>query len=183
MKNKQGQITFMVIFLVVMSLIIMTTLGITTWTFGIVDDELRSFDFDIGIENLSWQETYNKTLGIGLESASTTSPQLMSIGLLIGMILVMMFVAYHAEAKNKLWILLDIGILIVAEILAALVVSSFYQVMNITPELLDIYSNTLSAGSKFVINLPIIAPIVGVLIMIITHIANKLKKEEEAVRF
>jgi hypothetical protein len=180
-KNKRGQITFMLIFFVIASLITMIVLGLSSWTFGIVDEQLRSMDFELG--NISWNETYNETLGLGLGAASTTSPQLISIGLLFGMILTMMFVGYYAGAKDKMWILLDIGILIVVEILAGISVSSFYSIMNMTPELLDVYSNTLSAGSKFVINLPIIAPIVGVIIMIMTNIVNKIRRKEEVVRF
>lgn len=181
MKNKRGQITFMLIFFVIAALVTIGVLGISSWTFGMVDEQLRSFDFELG--NVSWNETYNETLGLGLEAASTSSPQLISIGLLFGMIICMMFVGYHAGTKNKLWILLDIGILIVVEILAAISVSSFYSLMNINPELLDVYSNTLSAGSKFVINLPVIAPVVGVLLMIMTNIVNKIKLKEEVVRF
>lgn len=181
MKNKRGQITFLLFFLVIIALITMIVLGLSSWTFGIIDDELREINFELG--DTSWDETYNQTTGRALEAASTTAPQIISIGLLIGMILVMMFIGYHAEVKNKLWIMLDIGIIIVVEIFAGMTVTSFYGIMNITPELLDVYSNTLSAGSKFIINLPIIIPIVGVLIMIITNIVNKLKRKEEVVRF
>ena len=114
MKNKRGQITFMLIFFVVAALVTMGVLGISSWTFGMVDEELRSLNFELGA--VTWNETYNASLGRALEAASTTSPQIISIGLLFGMILAMMFVGYHAGTKDKMWILLDIGILIVVEI-------------------------------------------------------------------
>lgn len=181
MGNKRGQLTLMLIFFVVAALITMGILGISSWMFGMVDEQLTSIDFEVG--NISWSETYNQSLGKGLEAASTTSPQIISIGLLFGMIMCMMFIGYYAGTKNKLWILLDILIIIVVEILANLCVVSFYSLINITPELLDVYSNTLSAGSKFVINLPVIVPIVGVLIMIMTNIVNKIKTKEEVIKF
>lgn len=181
MKNKRGQLTLMLIFFVFASLIVMVWLGLSSWTFGIVDEQFRSIDFELG--DISWDETYNQTLGRGLSAASTTAPQLASIGLLFGMIIAMMFVGYYSGTRNKLWILLDIGIIIVAMVLANFAVDSFLGLMNITPELLDVYSITLSAGSKFIINLPVIVPIVGVLIMIMTNIVNKIRKKEEPVRF
>lgn len=181
MKNRRGQITLMLFFFVIAALIAMVIFGLVSWTFGIVDTQLESMDFELG--NISWNETYNIGTGQAIKAASTTMPQVMSVLLLFGMILAMMFVGYYSEAKGKLWILLDIAILIVVEMLASLVVSSFYGIINLTPELLDVYSNTLTAGSKFIINLPIIAPIVGVLIMIMTNIVNKVKKKEEPVRF
>lgn len=181
MRNKKGQLTLMLIFLVVVSLGVMVILGVTSWTFSMIDDELRGIDFELG--NVSWNETYNQSLGRGLVAASTTSPQLISMGLLFGMIIAMMFVGYYSGTKSKLWILLDIGIIIVVEILANLAVTSFLAVMNITPELLDVYSNTLSGGSKFILNLPIIVPIVGFAIMLMTNIVNRIRKKEEPVRF
>ncbi len=179
MKNKRGQLTLMLLFFVVAALLLMLVLGLSSWTFGIVDDQFRSIDFELG--NISWQETYNATLGRGLSAASTTVPQLASIGLLFGMIMVMMFVGYYSGTRNKLWILLDIGIIIVAMVLASFAASSFLELMNITPELLDVYSITLSPGSKFILNLPVIVPIVGVLIMIMTNIVNKIRRKEEPV--
>lgn len=181
MKNKRGQLTLMLLFLVVAALIIMIVLGLSTWTFQIVDEQFKSIDFELG--NISWNETYNETLGIGIRAASTTVPQLASIGLLFGMIMAMMFVGYYSGTRNKLWILLDIAIIIVAMVLASFAVSSFLALMNLTPELLDVYSITLSAGSKFILNLPVIVPIVGVLIMIMTNIVNKIRRKEEPIRF
>lgn len=180
MRNKRGQLTLMIIFLVIAALGAMIVLGLSSWVFTIMDDQLRSIDFEIG--NISWNETYNQSLGRGLEAASTTSPQIISIGLLFGMIIAMMFVGYYSRSRSKLWILLDVGVIIVAEILANLAVTSFLALMNITPELLDVYSNTLSGGSKFIINLPVIIPIVGVLIMIMTNIVNRIRTKEEPVR-
>lgn len=181
MKNRRGQLTLMLIFFVIASLATMIVLGLSSWTFGMVDEQFRSMDFELG--NISWNETYNQSTGVFLEAATTTAPQMASIGLLFGMIIAMMFVGYYSGTKNKLWILLDIGIIIVVEALASLSVSSFYGIMNISPELLDVYSITLSAGSKFIINLPVIVPIVGVLIMIMTNIVNKMRRKEEVVRF
>ncbi|KKM22017.1 hypothetical protein LCGC14_1629610 [marine sediment metagenome] len=181
MQNKKGQITLLLFFFVAAALTIMLILGITAWTAKIVDDELRSFDFEIG--NISWNETYNQSTGRVLKAASTTSPQMISVGLLIGMILIMMFIGYHSDIKNKLWIMLDVGVMIIVEIFAGIIASSFTSLMNITPELLDVYSTTLSAGSKFVLNLPVIVPIVGVIIMIVTHIVSRIKRREDVAKF
>ena len=79
--------------------------------------------------------------------------------------------------------MLDVGVMIIVEIFAGIIASSFTSLMNITPELLDVYSTTLSAGSKFVLNLPVIVPIVGVIIMIVTHIVSRIKRREDVAKF
>ena len=81
MKNRRGQLTLMLIFFVIAGLAVMIVLGLSSWTFGMVDDQLRSIDFELG--DVSWNETYNQSLGLGLEAASTTAPQMASIGLLL----------------------------------------------------------------------------------------------------
>lgn len=181
MKNKRGQLTLMIIFFVVAALTIMLFLGFSTWTVEIVDAQLRDIDFELG--NTTWIETYDQGTGVYLEAASTTAPQLASIGILFGMIISMMFVGYYSGSRNKLWIILDIGIIIVCEAFASMAVEMFYEIINITPELLDIYTITLSAGSKFIINLPVVVAIVGFMIMVMTNIVNKMRRKEEVVRF
>lgn len=181
MKNKKGQITLLLIFFIIAALVTMVSLGVGSWGLGIVDEQLRSIDFEVG--NVSWNETYNQSLGRGLQTATNDSAKIMSLGILIGMIIVMMLIGYYSPERGHLWIILDIGVIIVAEIIAGVVVSSFQSLMNIHPSLFDIFSNNLSEGSKFILSLPIIVPVVGVLMMIMTNIVNKIKKKEELVRF
>ena len=172
--NKRGVTTITLIILIFTCLTLMGILGVTTWTASLIDESLSSIeDFNIG--NQSFQEVYNETLKPGLETASTTMPQIISMGTMLGMVILMMLIGYFSTEIGRMWLLVDIAVLIIAEAIASSVSSGFVSYMNSTPELLEIYSNTLSDGAAFVINLPIIIPAIGMLIMLATYI--KVKKE------
>jgi hypothetical protein len=78
-----------------------------------------------------------------------------------------------------MWILLDIFILIIAEAIAVSVSDGFVEFINIDPALLSVYSNTLSEGASFLINLPKIIPAIGFLVMLVTYIKVRKNKEDE----
>ena len=180
MENKRGFTTLTLIGVIFISLVMMIILGVVIQGFSVADSVFSQIDFNI-TENISFNETYQETLGPGLTAVTTTVPQLISTGILLGMILCMMIVAYSTERKNSLWLMLDIAIIIVAEMGAVLVKDSFTSFINSSPEMLEIFSTTLSVGSKYILNLPIIVPVLGVLVMIVTQIIGK--KKEEAIPF
>jgi len=179
--NKKGVTTVMLIVFVFVGLILLVVLGIGVYGFNLVDDTFSQIDFNIS--NTSFQETYNQTLQPGIEAMTTTVPVLISTGVLLGFILVMMIAGYSVKRINKLWILLDVFIIIVAEVIAVIISSSFRTFMNSSPELLSIFSNTLSAGSRYVLNLPIIVPILGGLVMLMTYLTVKEKEDVQPEGF
>ncbi len=175
--NKRGVTAVTLIVLIFTCLVLMGILGVTTWTANLADESLSSIaDFNIG--NQSFQEVYNETLKPGLETASTTMPQIISMGTMLGMVILMMLIGYFSAEIGRMWILLDIAFLIIAEAVASAVSSGFVDYMNSTPELLAIYSNNLSAGAAFVINLPLIIPPIGMLIMLATYIKVKKSRRD-----
>ena len=154
----------------------MIILGVTTWAASLADETISSIDFDIG--NQSFQEVYNETLKPGLETVSTTMPQIIGIGTMLGMIILMMLVGYFSTEIGRMWFMVDIAFLIIAEAIAASVSSGFVSFINSDPTLLEIYSNTLPEGAAFVINLPIIIPPIGMLIMLATYIKVKKSRRD-----
>ena len=180
-KNKKGVVTFGLIILIGVGFLLMIVLGITVWSFTIVDGLFSKIDFDVG--NTSFNDTYDQILRPGITSFTTTMPAIISTGVLLGMILSLMIVGYQSKKIGKLWILLDIAIIIVAEAIAATVSSGFVSFINYNPELLSIYSNNLSSGARYIINLPTIIPISGALIMLVTHLTTRKKEEQEASKF
>ncbi len=175
--NKKGVTMVTLIVLIFTCLIVMGILGVTTWTASLADESLSSIgDFAIG--NQSFQEVYNQTLKPGLETASTTMPQIISMGVMLGMVILMMLVGYFSAEIGRMWILVDIAFLIIAEAIASAVSAGFVSYINSTPELLAISSGTLSEGASFVINLPIIIPPIGMLIMLATYIKVKKKRRD-----
>ena len=102
-----------------------------SWSFGLVDESFSSLDVDLG--NISFQEVYDDTLGQGISSMQTTVPQILSTGILLGMVLTMLLVGWNVKKLHQIWILLDILILIVCEILAFLITVNFLEYINSNP--------------------------------------------------
>lgn len=177
-KNKRGQgLTLGLIAIIVFALILMIILGIGSFSFGLVDEQFSQLNFTIG--NISFAEEYQNTLQPGIVSLETTVPQIISVAVLFGMVILMLIVGYNAKKIDQLWILFDIFIIIGAEIIAVAIRASFVSFMNNIPGLLTVYSTTLSGGAKFILNLPTIVPTLGVLVMIATYFTNEKKEEPE----
>ena len=179
--NKKGFTTLSLIVMVIFGLVLMITLIVGSWGFGLVDDNLSELTFDIG--NTSFNETYQNTLQPGLQFMETTVPQIISTGVLMGMILTLMIVGHLTKRMGRLWILFDIIIIIVAEAIAASISSGFTTFINSDPQILAVASTNLPAGSKFIMNLPIIVPFVGMLVMLATHLIIREKIQEERPAF
>ncbi len=174
--NKKGFTTLTLIVLIFTSLSVMGILGVVVWTAGLADESFSSLDVQIGDQ--SFQEVYNETLKPGLETAKTTLPKIISMGVLLGMVILMMLVGYFSSEIGRMWILVDIAFLIIAEAVASSVSSGFVDLINSDPTLLEIYSDTLTEGASFVINLPTIIPVMGMLIMLATYIKVRRKKKD-----
>ncbi len=176
MECKRGYTTITLIGVIFIAIVLMLILGVLIYSFDTVDNAFSQIEFNI-TENISFSETYSETLGQGVASMKTTVPATMGSGILLGMILCMIFVGFATKKINRLWIMLDVFIIIVAEIGVALVQNSFTVFINSSDEMISIFSTTLSLGSKFIFNLHIIIPTLGVAVMIVTHIITK--KDEE----
>lgn len=170
-KNKKGYITLGLILIIVMSLVLMMVIGTSVLVFTIVDEGFQDINFELG--NISFNETYDTSLGVGINAMRTTFPKIVSLGVLLGMVMVLMLIGYFSPKIGKLWIILDFLVIIVVEVLAVVISSSFETFINSSPEFLVIYSTTLSAGSRFILTLPITVPMIGGLIMLTTYILNK----------
>lgn len=179
--NKKGFTTLMLMVFIFVGFVLLIVLGVVVYGFDMVESTFSLLDFSLG--NVSFNETYNATLRPGITAMRTTVPVLISTVVLLGMVLVMMIVGYSMRKIDKLWILLDIALVIVAEILAVSISSSFTTFINSSPEMLAIFSNTLSAGSRYILNLPIIIPIVGALVMLTTYLSTTKKEEKEPAPF
>lgn len=181
LQNKKGVTTLSLIFLVVFSMVLMIILVVMSWGFGLVDDSLSELDFQVG--NTSFNQTYQDTLQLGINAMETKVPVIISTGVLLGMIICLMLVSYQKKRIGRLWVLFDIGVIIVAEAIAASVSSGYSSFINSDPAILLVASTTLAAGSRFILNLPIIIPFIGMLIMLATHLVVKEKASEERPAF
>ena len=175
--NKKGVTTLALIFVIIFSLILVGLFIIGSYTFGLVDDSLTQIEVSIG--NDSFQTVYQDTLQLGIKAMETTVPQIASIAILLGMIIVMLIIGYSTKKMGRLWMLVDIGVLIIAEILAVIVTSNFSEYVSSNPAFITIVRDTIPLAAKFILNLPILVPTIGIIIMITTHLMTKEKEESE----
>lgn len=179
--NKKGYTTISLVLLIIFALVLMIILVATSWGFSLVDDSLSQLDFNV-TGNTTFNGTYQTTLRPGIIAMETTVPVIISSGVLLGMVLSLMLVGYNMKKISRLWVLLDIAFIILATAVASLVSSNYTTFINSDSAILIVAGTTLSAGSKYIVNLPLIIPIVGVLVMLATHLITR-EKEEQPIEF
>ncbi len=178
MKNKKAVTTLALIGIIVFAVILLTVLGIFAYGADLADDSISQLDVTIG--NNSFQQTYQDTVQIGILQGKTTMPRIVGMGTLIGMFICLLIVAVNQKKIGPLWIILDLAIIIIAEIIAGITASRFSTFINTSPQLLNIFSTTLADPAKFILSLPITVPIIGAIIMFITQVTSKKREEEQA---
>ncbi len=180
-KNKRGITTLSLILIIFLSFFLLVMMGMLSFGMNQVDESFLSIDFEIG--NFSWNESYQETLQPGIIAMETTVPRTISIGVLLGMIITMLIVGFKIKKVKEYWAIIDIGIIIVAQIFSVVIRDLFVEYMNISPEFLAIYRDTLPEGAKFILNFPVVIPIIGIIIMGATYFVTKDREEEEIKDF
>lgn len=175
-KNKRGfSVTIMIFFFVFLAFFLSMLIGVGLYATNQVDQAFASIDFNIG--NVSFNQTYNETLAPALKSFSRVGDST-ALALIIGMVLVQILVGFF-YSTSRLWILLDIGILIVSFIVAVILSQAFDTFINSSPVLLDIFSIDLDKSSTLILNLPAIVAIAGILTMVVTYGITRKSKQEQ----
>lgn len=162
--NNKGMSTWVLFLYVFVVFFFMVFFGITILGFNLVNNALNQ-DVDIGQVNL--QETNGYTFG-KIADAMVHSADMIAIIFIFGMILLMMANAYFFGDSNKLWIPIDVFILVFVFILARYM-SSIYSTLINSTDILSVYADSLPKTSTFLLNLPIYIPVIGAIIMIITY--------------
>lgn len=177
--NKKGFITLMLIFFIFIAFFLLIILGTFFYGFELFNDVFGEINITIGDQNFS--QEYKKTLGRGFE-ASLNMIVTSSITLLLGMVIMMLLVAYRFKSDKYILIPLDIFIIIFSFIVAVYIQIAFNSFINVNETFLDIYSIDLQLASRFLLNLPIIVTITGALIMLVNYLPLK-KREPNVLQF
>ena len=165
--NKAGKLnTLMIFVLIFLGFIGAIMMGIFVYGGNLVEQTFGSIDIIIGNQNFT--EVYDETLGQGINAFLNGADEY-GLGLLLGMIILMAIVSYSFQEKRKTWIVLEFVILIVAFIFAVMLQGAYNTIINSSSTLLDIYSVDLIKTSKFILNLPIIIPIVWSFMVILVY--------------
>ncbi len=176
-KDKGGAlIAFIIFVLIFLGFVAILMMGILVYGANLIDDTFRSIDVEIG--NVSFITAYNDTLGIGISTIQNSADNY-GLGLLLGMVLLMVISGFMFKEKQKVWIVAEFAILIIAFIFAVSIQRAYDLVINSSTALLDIYSVDLVNSSKFILNLPTIVPIVWAFIIILSY--GLFKKREPTI--
>lgn len=156
----------LILFAVVLLLV---NIGSIVWSyiFSTVDEQLTSFDVPIG--NTSWNESYAQYLQPTIINAATIMPRAYSLSVAVGMIILMLLVAYWSGDKHRLWIILDLLILVGAFIFAVQIREGYLEVLNSYQPFYDIGTTIIYDASRFIMNLPVIVSVIGVMMMLLTY--------------
>lgn len=143
-------------------------MGVAFYGFGLFNSQIEAIpDFIIG--NISFQDNYENTLGAGMDAVMNTFIW-STLLLLFGMVIVMLIVGYTFQTNQKLFIILDIFIIIGAFVVSVYLSQFFETFINSNPEFLDIFSNEFYLSSLFILLLPYAMPVIGILIMFASYI-------------
>lgn len=180
-KNKKGFVNLMLLFFVFFVFIVLVIAG--TAFYGLdTFEEVASGVTGLTIGNVSYEETYQQTLGQGLQTVISIVSAT-SFAMILGMIIVMLIIGFKTEDKNKYWAILDLFIIVVAFIAAVYISGTFDSYINSNQIFLDIYSIELQRPAAFLLNLPLIVTIVGAIVVLVTYIPLKRRGEPNVLQF
>lgn len=156
-------------------LLIALTIGILVIIFVAVDDSL---DVDIAVGQVNLREVNNQTIGQVRDGFEQQADNI-GLGIIFGTVLVMLFSAlFFSKNDSKLWIIIDIFVLVFAFILAVYVAQT-YDVLISSTSYLDTFINDIPNTSKFILNLPLYVGSAGVLMMILSYAGIKRRDRTE----
>ena len=170
--NKKGFSTVILFQYAFLVFLFAVFFGIAVWGFTLVDD---AFDQDVDIGAVNLREVNDDTYG-AMAQALLDRADTLALAVVFGMIMFMFVSALFFGSSNKMWIPVDIIILIFVFILAVYL-SSIYEILINSSSLIDVYIDDLPKTSRFLLNLPSIIATLGALLMIITY--TRIGKDQE----
>ena len=176
MNNKKGSAVVWGFILIFVSLLLAIGLGITVFAFGQVNDVL-SQDVEIGQVNL--KNVSDTTFG-QINTGIINNADTIGIILLLGMCLLMILNGYYMGIKNpKMFFVIDIFLLALFFI-PSIYVSQVYELfINSTSLFENTFINIIPKTSKFMLNLPTIVAVTGIITMILSYVGIRKDNEQE----
>lgn len=166
MKNKKGFVNIFLIMFVLLAFLGIVLLGVVVLFMDILDDSL---DVDLEMGSVNLRDANAATIG-QVADGFNVNADFMGIGLIFGMIIGMIGSAYILRGQfPRLFIIVDILVILVSYIIAVYLAGTFDTLINSTT-ILNIYEVNMNNSSTFILNLPNIVGIVGVLVMIFSYI-------------
>ena len=175
--NKRGLVTIGIILYIFMVFTWVIIIGIYLIIFNLTTENL-AIDIDIGQVNL--KDTVDNTMG-KFNDSFTASADLFGFIVIFGMMINMFMSAFLFRGKYpRLFMIVDIIILVFAYILAVYISQSYDLLINAS-SVLDVYSNDMQRTSTFILNLPKFVALMGAIVMILSYAAFPRDTEAEIV--
>lgn len=173
-KNKKGLATLGLISFTVMSFMVLVVLGIIFFIYSTISTSL-AIDVSLGQVNLANITAQTLT---PINTAMLANADLISYMMIFGMILGMFANAYFLRDRyHRLFIILDIIIMVMVYIIAVYI-AYIYKLLITATTSFDIYITAMPKASSLMLNLPIIVPIVGVIMMILSYAKLPRSRDE-----
>ncbi len=181
MKTKKGVATANIFPFIILAFIAILVFGIFLYTYNAITNSFLNSGVEMaGQVNLT-NATQN-TMG-KINTAMLNQANLISIIFLFAIVFAMFIIAYLTRDKSPaIFFVLDLLIIIFAYILAVYISNSYETILNSIP-FQSIFISNLNLATTFLLQLPKITVIVGVITMIISYSAIPKTKEEEVAGY
>ena len=175
--NKRGMATANLFLFIIVAFIVVLLLGTFLYSYNAITGSLLDSGVDaVGQVNLT--DATEKTMG-KINTAMLSNANIVAIFFLFAMVMAMFLVAYMTRDENPaIFFAIDILIIIFAYILAVYITNSYETVLAALP-FSSIFTTNLNYATSFLLLLPKIVLITGVITMIISYSAIPKTKEEE----
>lgn len=156
-----------IIEMIILGFVFILLIGVFAYAYNLFYTNLIEKEIIIGTFNFT--NASMNTVG-KINEASLNNLNLIGLMALFGMIIGLLINTYfNRERKPKLFIIFDIVIIIVAYVISVYVSNAYEMILLNTGVLGTFLQANLEGASQFLLKLPLISLITGVLIMIITY--------------
>lgn len=180
LNDKRGISLVMIFWFIVVALLGIIILGVVIYGYNTITTSLTSVDLQAGAVNFS--NATSSTMG-QINNALLNNSNLIGILFLFGLVFGLVFGAYITRDENPMiFLLVDIIILIFAYVLATYISNAYETILNNIP-FASVFTTNLNQASSFLLNLPLVTVITGVLVMIVSYSSIPKSKQEEIAGF
>ena len=180
MKNKRGIVLGEIFIFLVIAFVFIMILGSFLYIYGTVNTSLTGRDIQAGQVNLT--NASINTIG-KINTGLINSVDLIGLLVLFGMVIAMVVNGFVNRDRNpKVFLVVDFLIMLFAYILAVYIANSFETVLNALP-FQNLMIENMSGSIRFMLLLPKITLITGILTLIVTYAGIPKTKEEEVAGF
>ena len=176
--NRKAQATSNLFPLIIIGFLFVILIGTFLYSYNVITTSLLEANPDMGSVNLT--DATEKTMG-QINTAMLNHANLVSIFFLFALVISTFLLAYVTRDSNPaIFFVVDILIIIFAYILAVYISNSYETVLAQLP-FSTLFVTNLNYATSFLLALPKIVVITGVITMIISYSAIPKTKEEEVL--